>query len=69
MIVSRALLPVSEVGDRRRKKSANTYVSASGEVVSILKGRVASFERKPGKAAGELEILARNEAERVFYQQ
>lgn len=33
-----------------------------GEVASILKSRVAGFERKPGKVAGELEALARNEA-------
>jgi hypothetical protein len=33
-----------------------------GEVASILKSRIAGFERKPGKVAGELEALARNEA-------
>ena len=33
-----------------------------GEVASILRSRVAGVERKPGKVAGELETLARNEA-------
>lgn len=32
-----------------------------GEVVSILKSRIAGVERKPGKVAKELETLARNE--------
>jgi hypothetical protein len=33
-----------------------------GEVTASLKSRVGGFERKPGKVAGELETLARNEA-------
>ncbi|MEJ8566489.1 DUF4156 domain-containing protein [Elongatibacter sediminis] len=33
-----------------------------GEVASVLKSRIAGFERKPSKVAGELEALARNEA-------
>jgi hypothetical protein len=33
-----------------------------GEVTASLKNRVGGFERKPGKVAGELETLARNEA-------
>lgn len=43
---------VQEVRDCERK----------GEVASILKSRVAGFERNPDKVAGELETLARNEA-------
>jgi len=35
---------------------------SKGEVTSSLKSRVGAFERKPGKVAGELETLARNEA-------
>lgn len=41
-----------EVGSCERK----------GEVKVSLKSRVAGVERKPGKVAGELETLARNEA-------
>ena len=33
-----------------------------GEVTASLKSRVGGYERKPGKVAGELETLARNEA-------
>lgn len=40
-----------EVGNCERK----------GEVTASLKSRVGAFERKPGKVAGELETLARNE--------
>lgn len=35
---------------------------SKGEVTASLKSRVGAFERKPGKVAGELEALARNEA-------
>ena len=35
---------------------------SEGEVTASLKSRVGGFERKPGKVAGELETLARNEA-------
>lgn len=33
-----------------------------GAVNASLKSRVGAFERKPGKVAGELETLARNDA-------
>jgi len=33
-----------------------------GELIASLKSRVGAFERNPGKVAGELETLARNEA-------
>jgi len=33
-----------------------------GEVAASLKSRIGAFERKPGKVAGELETLSRNEA-------
>jgi hypothetical protein len=36
--------------------------TSKGEVTATLKSRVGAFERKPGKVAGELEALARNEA-------
>ena len=36
--------------------------ASKGEVTASLKSRVGAFERKPGKVAGELEALARNEA-------
>ena len=36
--------------------------AAKGQVTTSLKSRVGGFERKPGKVAGELEALARNEA-------
>lgn len=36
-----------------------------GEVESALKSRVAGVERNATKVAGELETLARNEAERM----
>jgi len=36
--------------------------TSKGEVTVRLKSRVGAFERKPGKVAGELEALARNEA-------
>lgn len=36
--------------------------TAKGQVTTSLKSRVGGFERKPGKVAGELETLARNEA-------
>jgi len=39
----------------------NNCVS-KGKVNASLKSRVGAFERKPGKVAGELETLARNEA-------
>jgi hypothetical protein len=42
----------SEIGNCERK----------GGVATSLKSRVGGFERKPGKVAGELETLARNEA-------
>ena len=45
------LATASEVVDCERK----------GEVTASLKSRVGGFERKPGKVAGELETLARNE--------
>ncbi len=35
---------------------------SKGQVNASLKSRVGGFERKPGKVAGELETLARNEA-------
>ena len=35
---------------------------SKGQVNASLKSRVGAFERKPGKVAGELETLARNEA-------
>ena len=35
---------------------------SGGEITASLKSRVGGFERKPGKVAGELETLARNEA-------
>jgi len=34
-----------------------------GELAVSLKSRVGGFERKPGKVAGELETMARNDAE------
>jgi prefoldin subunit 5 len=36
-----------------------------GEVESALKSRVGAFERNATKVAGELEILARNEAAKM----
>jgi hypothetical protein len=36
---------------------------SKGELTVSLKSRVAGFERKPGKVAGELETMARNDAE------
>jgi hypothetical protein len=45
------VVTASEVGNCERK----------GEVTASLKSRVGAFERKPGKVAGELETLARNE--------
>ncbi len=54
----------SPEGARVRVAQASevTTCERKGEVASILKSRVAGFERKPTKVAGELEALARNEA-------
>ena len=51
-------------GEKVRVAQANEVrdCERKGEVASILKSRIAGFERKPGKVAGELEALARNEA-------
>ena len=55
--------PTTE-GEKVRVAQANEVrdCERKGEVASILKSRIAGFERKPGKVAGELEALARNEA-------
>jgi len=51
-------------GTKVRVAQANevSHCESKGEVNVSLKSRVGAFERKPGKVAGELETLARNEA-------
>jgi len=55
---------VTPEGAKVRVATASEVTSceSKGEVTSSLKSRVGAFERKPGKVAGELETLARNEA-------
>lgn len=57
-------VPLTPEGERVRVAQSDEVADCErkGEVASILKSRVAGFERKPGKVAGELEALARNEA-------
>ena len=47
---------------RVAQASEITNCESKGEITASLKSRVGGFERKPGKVAGELETLARNEA-------
>jgi len=47
---------------RVAKAEQVTSCERKGEVTASLKSRVGGYERKPGKVAGELETLARNDA-------
>lgn len=57
-------VPLTPEGETVRVARADEVrdCERKGEVASILKSRVAGFERKPGKVADELVALARNEA-------